>query len=70
LNKIDCSLANWMKEKAERKDRLHRLNERIRQGSVCSTTSQSDPDKAGEGTRAGSIDLVLATDIRSQSYDF
>ena len=43
------SLAKWMKENAERKQRLQNLNDRIRQGSICSTGSQ---------LREGSIDLV------------
>ena len=47
------SLGQWMKEKTERKRRLHRLNERIRQGSICSTGSQFKDDNL-----AGSVDLV------------
>lgn len=45
----------WVKEKQERKLRLQRINERLRQGSICSTMSSIDPDN-----QHGSIETELS----------
>ena len=57
----ETKLAQWYKDKAERKQRLRDAKERLRQGSVCSTASTTS-------SIASTMDEVAVTSCNDQGH--